>query len=579
MMIEVANRNSLWATIIVQELVAAGLDSICLAPGSRSTPLVIAFAKAEAAGQLKIYSHFDERSAAFFALGLAKAKERPVALLCTSGTAAANFFPAIVEAHQSAVPLIVLTADRPHELRNSGANQSIDQVRMYGSYALWSVDVALPEQEPSELLVRSLRTTVARAYAKSNGPRRGVVQLNLPFRKPLEETVVSTDMRLVEETQSSKTIFPRLLPQLDNTTIGKLSSILNSCNSGLIICGVDSPRDIAFAENLQLLAKKLSFPVVADAASGLRFSKTLKSFSAYDSFLKVDGLVKPDIIIQFGQMPTSLVLQKYIADVKKRWQVSSAGLWKDDSHSLNMFIEAGETEFCKSLVKAVNVKESSELEQVFQKLETSTWKFFNDELPKHYLDASIVHQFAKSLPENSLLFVANSLSIRHLDQFTQHRAIDCSVFANRGASGIDGNISTALGLGAAQPEKELFMLVGDLSFYHDMNGLLAIQRCGIPMTIILINNQGGGIFHRLPISEFEPVFTDQFLTPHELEFSHVAKLYGLEHKKVDNLPDFKDTFEKRNIGGSTIIEVVTSSHEDQNIFRKIFDYYSNFIEV
>ncbi len=185
-----ANRNTLWANIFVDELSRAGLQAVCIAPGSRSTPLTLAFAQH---GGIKIYTHLDERSAGFFALGLALASDAPVALLCTSGTAAANFFPAIIEAHMSRVPLIVITADRPPELRHSGANQTIDQVKMYGDQVLWSVDVGLPEANPPAIAIRNLRTLAARAYAKANGIRKGVVHINMPFRKPLEPVDVEGD--------------------------------------------------------------------------------------------------------------------------------------------------------------------------------------------------------------------------------------------------------------------------------------------------------------------------------------------------------------------------------------------------
>src|SRR5690606_9090424 len=185
-----SNRNVLWTDVFVDELARAGLKAVCIAPGSRSTPLTLAFARH---GDIKIYAHLDERSAAFFALGLALASDEPVALVCTSGTAAANFFPAIVEAHMSRVPLLVITADRPPELRYSGANQTIDQIKMYGDYALWSVDAPLPEANPAALTIRSLRTLANRAYAKANGIRKGVVHINMPFRKPLEPIPVAGD--------------------------------------------------------------------------------------------------------------------------------------------------------------------------------------------------------------------------------------------------------------------------------------------------------------------------------------------------------------------------------------------------
>ena len=208
------NPNLVWARVVVEELVKAGLESVVIAPGSRSTPLVFAFAELDT---VRTYTLIDERSAAFFALGLAKASGRPAALVCTSGTAAANFYPAVVEAHQAGVPLLVLSADRPPELQNSGANQSIDQTRLYGSFALWSVDVALPEAEPSPLLLRSLRTLAARAYATATGNRPGVVHLNFPFRKPLEPTSAETINLPVEARENAFTYIPPSTPHLSTT--------------------------------------------------------------------------------------------------------------------------------------------------------------------------------------------------------------------------------------------------------------------------------------------------------------------------------------------------------------------------
>lgn len=581
----VANRNTVWATVLADELVKSGLSAVCLAPGSRSTPLVMAFA---AQKDLEIYTHFDERCAAFFALGLAKATNKPVALLCTSGTAAVNFYPAIVEAHESAVPLLVLTADRPHELRNSGANQSINQVNLYGSFALWSVDMALPEQNPSADLMRSLRTTIARAYPLANGTRKGVVHLNLPFRKPLEPTPISSDQTnyadIAESRLGSFTQIPKTLPLLDETSLQNLSSVLVNCEHGLIICGVDCPRTNDFAEAVEKLAATTGFPILADVASGLRLNQKLELASAYDSYLASDelDLPKPDIIIRFGKLPTSVVLARYLTkqNPKHDWQINAAGMWADDSHHLSQFIQADEADTCNKLAEKLeqqNFKANHQLKDSIENLERETASFWQDELRNAYFDGAIIHSFLQNLPNKSTVFIGNSLSIRHADQFAQHEARGLNIYANRGASGIDGNISTALGLGAAQPEQALFMILGDLSFYHDMNGLLPIARSNIPITILLINNEGGGIFHRLPISEFEPEFSNYFLTPHKLDFSHAAKLYDLEHHNVTTLDDFKVALEEISRADtqktSRLIEIHTNSHEDHKHRKQVMQKY------
>ncbi len=585
-----SNRNSLWASILVSELAKAGLKHVCMAPGSRSTPLVMAFASQ---ADIKVYTHFDERSAAFFALGLAKNLQEPVALVCTSGTAAVNFFPAIVEAHESAIPLLVLTADRPHELRNSGANQSINQVNLYGSYALMAVDVALPEQSPSAELINSLRTTVARAYATASGVRKGVVQLNLPFRKPLEPSEVSSDVLALSEValgrERAYTRIPQVKPLLDESSLESLAKSLASNTQGLIICGVDCPRDNAFTEALSTLAKVTGFPILADGASGLRLNKELDLITGYDSFLGLSqlNLPKATIIIRFGKMATSAVLARYLKSLnpKHDWQINAAGMWADDSHHLSQFIQADETQICLQLAEKLELlkhQPKTALKEAFEKLETRSWAFWQTNLAKHYFDGAVLAQFVKSIPKDSLVFVGNSLSIRHLDQFIHHEAKNIKIFANRGASGIDGNISTALGISVAEPHKRLFMILGDLSFYHDMNGLVAIKQLGIPATILLINNEGGGIFHRLPISKFEPQFTDYFLTPHKLEFFHAAQLYGLEHQLVLNFQDLDKAIQESHSQQakepkSHLIEAKTNSHEDHHIRQNLMNQYQAYM--
>ena len=576
-----ANRNTVWSEVLAEELAKVGLQEVCLAPGSRSTPLVLAIA---AHPNIKIYTHLDERSAGFFALGLAKASMRPVALVCTSGTAAANFFPAVIEAHQSGVPLLVLSADRPFELRDSGANQSIDQVRLYGSFALWSVDVALPEAQPEAVFIRSLRTLAARAYATATGPRPGVVHLNLPFRKPLEPTPVPNDLSEppadATERAEAFTRVIRPTPKLESNKISELGQALSECKSGIIICGVDCPREAAFLNALNNLSGQTGFPILTDAASGLRFSE-LGTLAGFDSYLATDCVPQPEFILRFGRAPTSAPLQRYLAGLepKENWQVSAAGLWADETHQLTRFIKTDEVDFCEQLTQALKVHEyqsKPELKERFSQLETLNWNFWQDKLEEEYFDGSIGYNLVQSLPDDSVLFVGNSLSVRHLEQFGYAKNKSLDVYANRGASGIDGNISTALGLGAAHSNKPLFMLLGDLTLYHDMNGLWGLRHLKNPVTVVLLNNNGGGIFRRLPIADYEPEFSQYFLTPPDLDFKHTAALYGLEYIKVDSLESFQQALSKATY--PKLIDVQTDSAQDADIRNSLMKQYQTFIK-
>ena len=285
------NPNMAWATLFVDELARCGLRDVCIAPGSRSTPLALAFYAHPA---VHIYTHLDERSAGFFALGMALAANRPAALLCTSGTAVANFFPAVIEANMSQVPLLVLTADRPHELRHSGANQTIDQVKMFGDHVLWAVDAALPESDPPETALRNLRTLAARAMATADGIRKGPVHLNLPFRKPLEpENIIKGQGSGKAETSGARpgnqpyTKMERgeLRPSKEQITI--LADLMNSKERGMIVCGPRCPGG-DFPKVVGHLAALCGYPLFADPLSGVRFGSHIHDapiVGGYETFL------------------------------------------------------------------------------------------------------------------------------------------------------------------------------------------------------------------------------------------------------------------------------------------------------
>ena len=554
------SKSTAWAAIFVDELARAGLQAVCIAPGSRSTPLTLAFAKND---HIKKYLHLDERSAAFFALGLALASDSPVALVCTSGTAAANFFPAIVEAHQSRVPLIVITADRPHELRHSGANQTIDQIKMYGDYALWAVDAALPEDHPPAVAIRNLRTLADRAYAVANGMRKGVVHINMPFRKPLEPTDDdSQDLPVDAEARSDGKPFTEFssMEQQDLNILLRLEEELPVASRGLIVLG---PK--ALRRHFMLL-RDAPFPIIADGLSGVRLGAG-NVIGGYDSFLNTPAAqaLQPEIIFYMGGVPTSTTLNNYLNSrtPERVYQLSADGVWADDSHKTTHFVQADPSSALVWL-KSFFAEKDKFWREKFTQLEAFTWQTVDHEIEHGaYFDGAVVYDVVDLIPPESTLFIGNSLPVRHLDQFGKPTDKRVRVYANRGASGIDGNLSTAFGAGRARPDHPLVAIVGDITFYHDMNGLMALHRYGWPVTIVLLNNNGGGIFQRLPIKDHDPEFTDYFVTAHDLDFEPAIRMYGLGYVRADDRESFREAFSECVNGGySCVIEVRTDATTD-----------------
>ena len=558
-----ANPATLWARTFVAALARAGLRAVCVAPGSRSTPLVLAFARQEG---IAVYSHLDERSAAFFALGMALAQDAPVALLCSSGTAAANLFPAIIEANMARVPLLVLTADRPPELRHSGANQTIDQVKLYGNHVLWAVDCALPEAYPSALALRNLRTLAARALAVANGVRKGVVHVNMPFRKPLEPDA-DDDFADKESQEVSNTWTGAApSPDLQNEALSELLACFGQYREGLIVCGPGCTRDFP-AKSVLAFAHHLGWPLLCDPLSGLRYQGT--SFVACaDTILaaRPAAAPRPDIVLRLGAIPTSLAVNAWLDAQRPQVQIQlgPAGVWADDSHRTTHFLQAG-ADALDAICRAILVQTDCTLgRQWWAHAEALTRASLNTSLASGaWFDGAVVGELLGLLPDEAILFAGNSLPVRLLDQFGLPQGRGLRVFANRGASGIDGNLSTAFGIGMARAEEPLVALIGDITFYHDMNGLLALRRLGLTPTIVLLNNNGGGIFQRLPIHEHEPEFTQYFLTPHDLDFSHAARLYNLEHVRVNDRAAFRAAFACCiESGRAQIIEVSTNARAD-----------------
>ena len=566
------NPNLLFSETLVAALADAGLQAVCIAPGSRSTPLALAF---DAHPEIETFLHLDERCASFFALGLAQASGRPVALVCTSGTAALEFHAAVVEAHMAGVPLLLLTADRPPELRHSGANQTIDQVKMYGDHLLWAVDAALPEQAPPDVALRNLRTLAARSFAAADGLRKGPVHINIPFRKPLEPPAPYRPRFKSGRGTSIQhgTIVPTTA-QLD-----EMAALISAHEHGWIVCGpwAGLPPS-SMVEAVAELSRRTAYPIFADPLSGLRFGPHTESapvVGSYESFLQhPTDFDAPQVIIRFGALPTSKYLNDYLQHAAPPYQihVRSSGVWADDSHRLRYLLQVDETAFCRRLAE-LSQRPLGQWGAAVLAAGQRSGRLQTEFLQDAWFDASAVATAVDALPPGANLFLGNSLPVRHVDQFAQPDRKQLHLYGNRGASGIDGIVSSALGVAAADRAAPMLLLIGDVSFYHDMNGLLAVRKHGLDnVTIVLLNNNGGGVFRRLPIAAGHARFEDLFLTPPGLDFAPAAAMYGLDFVRIhdDDRAGLAQALHASLHGsGPTIIEVPTDGARDERLRRKL----------
>lgn len=587
MKVNTANRNTLWASIIVDELANNGIRRAIICPGSRSTPLAVACAEET---RIDTYPVIDERLAAFVALGIGQASGHPAIVMTTSGTATANLYPAIIEANYSHVPLIVLTADRPHDLRYSGANQTIDQVKLYGHHVRWFVDVSPPQADPAPRTLRYLRTTVCRAIAAATGAGGGPVHLNIPFRKPLEPTHIEDGVMIsVSEFAAGRdeafTTITDAPPLLTDYTLHHLTEAILENPRGLIICG-QLPSDAALhsiAGRLIEISQLTGYPILAEAHADIRFNSHLPAtelvFGGCETFLRNEFAVyaRPQLIIQFGSLPVGAALLTYLEKHPdtQRIQISDTGHWVDHTHLLSTLIRASSQQVIEQLYQALtdcDLSPDLHWMKLFHSAEQTTWAVV-DEQPPH--EGTILSDVIDILPDDANLFVANSNSIRHLDQFARPQPKDVFVYANRGASGIDGTLASALGV-ALESDHPTVLVLGDLALYHDLNSLHLIRRLNIPLVVVVINNDGGGIFHRLPIADYEPPFTALFQMPHGLTFAHAATMFDLPYTLATMGTDFRAAFKTALASGqSHLIEVPSNSADFEQTRRAIIEQVSD----
>jgi 2-succinyl-5-enolpyruvyl-6-hydroxy-3-cyclohexene-1-carboxylate synthase len=569
------NSSTLWANIFVEEITKMGISHACISPGSRSTPITHAIA----ISSIKSHIIVDERSSAFFAIGLAKQLKQPVLLVCTSGTASANYYPAIMEAHNSNIPLIVVTADRPHELRNSGANQTTDQIKLYGSLVKMFVDVALVEQNPSNKMIRYIKLIASKAYCSAMTSAMGPVHLNFPFRKPLDPN--SQDHRIEYNEVSSNSPLLTCIPGTLETiseNIKNLVEIISSNPKGLIICGPE-PLGNSYIKEIVEFSNKMNYPILADPSSGLRFtSHKAKIITTYDHFLLKKDLynkLRPDIIFLFGREVTSKHLLQFLDhEYSKhviRIQINDINKIIDSSLKLTHYYSSNPQSMLKKINNKIREIEDTEISwmELWIKLENQVIEVISAaSLPINF-EGTIIREFLSLIPEGSDLFIGNSSSIRYVDQFSFDILNSLNIHSNRGLSGIDGNIAIALGIASAKGDP-IYAILGDLSLFHDSNSLQIAKNNNIPITIFLINNQGGGIFHRLPISTIEDkaLFEDYFITPQNIDFEHLAKAHGFTYELISEVQSMNSV---DMIPSLKIIEIKTDAVESNKISNQLME--------
>lgn len=504
-----------FAATFVDELAAQGVDFACISPGSRSAPIAIALQRHP---KVRVFVHIDERSGSFFGVGLAKGTGKPVVLLSTSGTAAAEFHAAVVEASHSRTPLIVLTADRPPELRDMGANQSIDQQRLYGTAVRWFFDPGPPVEAANAS--RFWRRLAARAYAEAS---TGPVHINLPFREPLVPT--PGEVPAAEGAAGQSVSAGRTLPTPGQVTT--LASALQRARRPLVVAG--EMRD---GDKLAPALSRLGLPVLAEPSSQLRRAETGAAVESYEALLRAGWSLQhgPDLVIRLGGTPTSKVLSAWLAATSApTFLIDPDRTWRDHDQIASHVVACDPQALMEALPAMDRSAWREEWVSAGKKATAAIAATFVS-TPMH--EGHIVRALASRMPENAQVFVGSSMPIRAADSFWPHAKSQQRFFGNRGASGIDGLVSTGLGLAAARSSVPTVLLLGDLSLYHDMNGLWAVRRHGLRATIVVCDNNGGGVFNFLPQAQHQDVFEELFATPLGLDFAQVARLYDLVYSPV-----------------------------------------------
>ena len=558
-----SNRNYAATVPFVEALTRLGLQHAAITPGSRNTPLAFAFA---ANPDVTDSSHHDERSAGFFALGMARSTRRPVALVCTSGTAAAEYLPAIIEGRNARIPLIVLTADRPPETRDVGAPQTIDQHGMYGRAVKWSYEAPVPQATPD--IINAFTALAGRAWSAAIEAPMGPVHLNLPFRDPLAPIVVAGDV----PDDLPEPLFPSYSPSPPATPpIELIERVFNSFMSRKTLMIAGPTDDPGFAAPAAELATRGQIPVVADPLSGLRTGNhDLTNVISTGDWLArrgdLDNSLRPELVLRFGATPTSKSLTDWLAANRDVEQIlfEEAG-WRDPSASADHLIRSDPTGAATMLAARINEPVNPAWVDQWRRAETAIIEGYDVPFPS---EPAVVRALNASLPSGAALWIASSMPIRIMDAFFTPIGRDVSFYGNRGANGIDGLISSALGT-AVGTSRPTYVYAGDLSTLHDLTALATAVRMKVPVTVVLVNNDGGGIFHLLPQVDFPEAFEKHLGTPHGLDFSKIAEAFGIEHQLPTTSDALGDLIATPS-AGPRIIEIQTDRQTSADLLHQMW---------
>ena len=564
------NRNTALASAFAEELARSGVRHAVLSPGSRSTPLAVALHREDAIDLTVIV---DERSAGFFALGAAQATRTPVAVLCTSGTAAANLHPAVCEADESGVPLLVLTADRPPELRDIGAGQTIDQLKLYGDAVRWFCEVGTHEADDEGLL--HYRSTACRAFAAARGePRSGPVHLNFAWREPLapmpgETGVTATDpLALQGRDVRPLTAVTPIDARTDDFALDELARHLREAESGVIVAGRQT--DPGLREPLARLGLAAGFPILAEPTSQIRWGPHDKGnvVSAYDAILRGGPLAESpaDLVLRFGEMPTSKSLRAWVARARAEIAVDPSGGWNEPTRRAAAVLRAGPAALATGIAERLG--SAGEPPAAWLEADAAAREAFASELDlgAEPTEPALQLALARSYADGDLVYTASSMPIRDQEAFLPPGEADVLFLANRGANGIDGLVSS--GIGAAHASgRPTTVVTGDLGMLHDIGALAALGAVSVPVRIVVIDNRGGGIFEFLPQADAldRREFEELLGTARALDLAASARAFGIPHRRVERLTGLGDAL----AAGTGLIELPVERRANVELHRRL----------
>jgi 2-succinyl-5-enolpyruvyl-6-hydroxy-3-cyclohexene-1-carboxylate synthase len=556
-----------WSTEFVRALFEEGNEHVVISPGSRSTPLTLAFS---AHSGFKKHIAIDERSAAFQALGLAKSKGKPTVLVCTSGTALANYFPAVVEASHSGIPLIILSADRPSHYRGLGASQTIDQIKIFGNYPVFFHEVGDPDMHERSIKRLKLAAVQATQIAIAEG---GVAHLNFPFSKPFEPDKEYLKKVEFENEKQARRPSPKYQITKNTVELGETFwSDIVSAERPLIIVGPTNPSyNLEFIESL---AQTLDAPVLAEPGSQVPSSRF--TIQGFDGFLRNSDNwtdLKADLILRFGMQPVSKAVNSYLDKMEDTMQISfmHPGQWTDGSLSSHKQIPL------RNELKVPEVKGAAKEEwlEKWHHIESAFISFRDEQLypSSPITDGYVFSNITEIQPNNVFAMLSNSFPVRDMSLFGNFDGNE--IYVNRGAAGIDGITSTAVGL-SIENNKPGYLMIGDIAFLHDTNGLLLADEVTKPLVIVILNNGGGTIFRMLPVHQIKEKYTKYFETPHRTKIAALCRAHNIDHTLVSKPEQIIPTFEKLiNKNGVTVMECMTGADESMQLRHALWNFKFN----